>query len=1498
MKNENCKNSNFDVHFFKSFVNVTLELLHFNKRYESIVHIVLLYTHLTSGIFAFEAFPLLIHSQKQIMLGKIKDLKKNEIVALVSSNVTPAIYVKNNFANLIFKKISVSVPLNYNYYINQYHEILKSVDLSILLTMACRTIGDVYIKTKSLYNDFNEYSENNPLKDVINFYEIPNNIKYPHLTFDEKIIKFLNSKYFNANYIIKSYMSISSVMYKKDVLSSRYYYEFFKYQYVINSEEKHVSIVHSIKCLFKIEEFGKSFEDLYKKILLVNCKKLKFTIFDYVYAGIVLTTFAKYCIQKKTKLNVQFCVLAAKFFRKIYEYTPNMNFDTDQDYSLFCFDDKWKSQKLLPNINLFWNKYTISYMDFLSSLEYLSQQFISTFNYRKALPILALAEYYCLHVYHDTTRMLQLRIKRLRVLTDLKLYAEAFQVLMILLNGLFIPMRLLHTYKPIDNTNDYVQFTTSKSIFFTKNLMVSFFLFKDYKYISICELAIEWLCMKRLSSNLGSFYGSYLTCILAINQCHLITSIASHIIYKLVPATSEDTTTEKNYTFDDSISIKTQSNAQGILGTIKPNQLGVNFENSKSRSASNNQNRRNSKDDRRNSVTFNNVVRPFSNFTDMSIRNVALNQDVILDQNLKKFILSSAFQICSDMTAAIIDNYTSGNMSKKKLNCIEMEIIIECRFILISIYLQEKKWPYAQLISESIISLLKISNIFENKIDCFKLIYYDDISSQYKYQEIEVAQKFNMGCWFRTMFNFFYCKIFCYNHVNQSRLLEGANEMDISIENDKIVSLLDCTIAFTKSYNYESYQLLFLILEWKYKMQNGYLPNIMLEKLKKIFELYDSFNENEIPPFALNCIQEFMEYEISLNYVLGSDKCHDLIEKFISNIYKLYHQKSELKTKMLSISNVSLKIPIDFPKNYFCDAYFVLAINLTRCVQLMIIADETHHDISDWRGVFFLLYKSLNLLNAIDSSHYCLKSEILNTLGTIKIIAMKNNENESNILEPFIEAFFIQLYYINDLKKHFDFIQPLKRSNSKIDHRISKTSKVKKSPATEVSIDKNNIAYCVKMISTIMQIEEIIAKSHSDISTVSIRDITHVSEPVITELLANEIFTKHHIDMQEKCFKNNQSDSDMKYRYEKVRMTSVWSHLDNIKRFLQLRNVEKLGVAEKTELNDKIKILFSAGRVFKRKIGEIIQNSAITWSNLYEFYNIYVRNNELVWDKMNTSETTNLNDSFDNENMENESKVCNHLLYKNVINRRNNESLQNMIMNVMNTFHPVINEKLTCLKSIWKQFCQSYKTETDNCISKYKNSNISSFEYSNKETTDEEERSKENTPKSNINAREGSQNSEIFGIYTKSCQSYPVCAKNKNEILTLVICIYKRIDPTPIIFCKKFILKEFLKVKNEFEKNIYKYKKKPLIKSKKGKTPHTKNDEHEQLHYKILQSVDYLLKSDYDEKTSKDVLNKEYEKIAHTIKKSTDPIENIFNIKHGFYIKDAKLISNIINIIN
>ncbi|KAG8578276.1 hypothetical protein GDO81_010441 [Engystomops pustulosus] len=194
-------------------------------------------------------------------------------------------------------------------------------------------------------------------------------------------------------------------------------------------------------------------------------------IWGCLLAAVIAAKMSRYILTSDVGKRTDCCLLSALLFKSLFCVSlPHPN--EDLDYALYEIGDGCEVPELIPGIDLFSDRHRADVMTVVSSLGFLIYELHSVAQNLMVLPLFTLYQYFASNICRDPVRSVKGRLLKVKVLTDLYLFSEAFQELVLLNSGKQIPRRPHEGFLAAGKIPETLKFSSSKTLISSENLQV------------------------------------------------------------------------------------------------------------------------------------------------------------------------------------------------------------------------------------------------------------------------------------------------------------------------------------------------------------------------------------------------------------------------------------------------------------------------------------------------------------------------------------------------------------------------------------------------------------------------------------------------------------------------------------------------------------------------------------------------------------------------------------------------------------------------------------------------------------------------------------------------------------------------------------------------------------------------------------------------------------------------------------------------------------------
>ncbi|XP_074840080.1 cilia- and flagella-associated protein 54 [Carettochelys insculpta] len=186
-------------------------------------------------------------------------------------------------------------------------------------------------------------------------------------------------------------------------------------------------------------------------------------IWGCLHAAVLAAKIAQYILTSNVTERTKCCIFSAILFKTLFRVSiPHPTAD--------CDFAQYEIHKLIPGIDLFSDRYRADVSTVVASLSFLIFELHCAKQNLIVLPLFTLYQYFVSEICRDPVKCIQGRILKLKVLTDLGYFVEAFHELCLLNHGEKIPWKLPAGYRLIGKMMPFQKFDSAKSLLTNTNL--------------------------------------------------------------------------------------------------------------------------------------------------------------------------------------------------------------------------------------------------------------------------------------------------------------------------------------------------------------------------------------------------------------------------------------------------------------------------------------------------------------------------------------------------------------------------------------------------------------------------------------------------------------------------------------------------------------------------------------------------------------------------------------------------------------------------------------------------------------------------------------------------------------------------------------------------------------------------------------------------------------------------------------------------------------------
>ncbi|XP_052630644.1 cilia- and flagella-associated protein 54 isoform X1 [Harpia harpyja] len=188
-------------------------------------------------------------------------------------------------------------------------------------------------------------------------------------------------------------------------------------------------------------------------------------VWGCLHAAVLVAKIAQHITTSKMRLRTKYCYFSAILFKTLFRVSlPHPTSD--------CDFAQYETNMLIPGIDLFSDRYRADTSTVVASLNFLMFELHCAKQNLIILPLFTLYQYIVSEICKDPAKCIEGRIFKVKVLTDIGFFTEAFHELALLNCGERIPWKIPAGYRKIEQMKALSKFDSSKSLLTVTNLQV------------------------------------------------------------------------------------------------------------------------------------------------------------------------------------------------------------------------------------------------------------------------------------------------------------------------------------------------------------------------------------------------------------------------------------------------------------------------------------------------------------------------------------------------------------------------------------------------------------------------------------------------------------------------------------------------------------------------------------------------------------------------------------------------------------------------------------------------------------------------------------------------------------------------------------------------------------------------------------------------------------------------------------------------------------------
>ncbi|XP_056000170.1 cilia- and flagella-associated protein 54-like isoform X4 [Ostrea edulis] len=708
-----------DIRFISRFVLRVLEMLYYEQKWEKLVDIAMRFSGLTDDRYAEQVLPILVQAQRQIVsllsdlrgemppqkhyrellqrLGGVvtsKDYLHTQLTLVIDPDSLPPIPpgaaidpMGHGIYTIKDGQMSVSVPLDIPLSLHTLREVLDksqytcralhhSRKLLILYLAGQQNTGDGFLSRQISRVEFVPTTAKpqptmppdisrddfHDMNDVLTTC-MPRSQLGTVISSYEKAIAMLLAKN-QRSQAAQAMHELGNLQYHASNIRAAYKWWAESLDHTLNM----TNALHTWRAVLKDSTDISS--ELLKRCGLWGC----------LMGGVLASNIAQYILTSDLGLRMECCFLSGYFFKALFR-TSLPHPRADRDYALYEVGEGCEVTNLVPGVDMLSEKFRCDGRQLVAGIRWVTEELARGKHNLFVLPLLTLNQYLTTFVCRDLQRSVDGRILKVRVLTDLRLFNEAFITLQRLLHGERLPQIGDSHFRQVESKMSSIKFNTSKPITEAVNLRV-----------------LEMVLDKRLSSSLATLYGPHMTCHLSVVQAHLFVSLADTI--PVIPKMEDVILTDGQKEMKPFTISTISRGGLGTKGIKLPSSSGTGPR--KSTRSSSGTRKDDAGEEEEEEHHSGHVTKRFTQ-----------SKKPLTLELIKGTLLTIADQMVTTIAEVILENAEHDKAGLDSLPAAELELVVLCKLQQALISRQKQHAPMAARIILSALKLLKNSQLFK-----------------------------------------------------------------------------------------------------------------------------------------------------------------------------------------------------------------------------------------------------------------------------------------------------------------------------------------------------------------------------------------------------------------------------------------------------------------------------------------------------------------------------------------------------------------------------------------------------------------------------------------------------------------------------------------------------------------------------------------------------------------------------------------------------------------
>ncbi|XP_071892420.1 cilia- and flagella-associated protein 54 isoform X2 [Anas platyrhynchos] len=507
-----------DLKWICNLVFKTIELLYQMKKWEALVHIAVQFNIFTHERYIEQVIPLLVYAQRQLLERKqqfsspeshesnfIKYLSDNAnkmscrdyigwnlqlpVAHAASVLVFPGCIaypeIKNDYTGSSQAKHLVYVPLDVNDTLKCFRETLKKSKFHSRALRHSRKLLSLFLAhtQENIGRATSQISPNKKLEfkegGELIFLPIPHDLSQEKFNFSSVVeSKPIPRSQFPV--IVSSYEQTIGILEKNNQrdlkvqalheLGNLHFYAGNKraaFKYWCQALDETLNIADALNNWQELG-FPKNAKDYFAVGRSTDIGQ-KFIsragIWGCLHAAVLVAKIAQYITTSNMRLRTKHCYFSAILFKTLFRASlPHPTSD--------CDFAQYEINMLIPGIDLFSDRYRADVSTVVASLNFLMFELHYAKQNLTILPLFTLYQYFVSEICKDPAKCIEGRIFKIKVLTDIGFFTEAFHELSLLNCGERIPWKIPAGYRKTEQIKALQRFDSSKSLLTVTNLQV------------------------------------------------------------------------------------------------------------------------------------------------------------------------------------------------------------------------------------------------------------------------------------------------------------------------------------------------------------------------------------------------------------------------------------------------------------------------------------------------------------------------------------------------------------------------------------------------------------------------------------------------------------------------------------------------------------------------------------------------------------------------------------------------------------------------------------------------------------------------------------------------------------------------------------------------------------------------------------------------------------------------------------------------------------------